>query len=119
MRDYFFGDLSVSQICWIVFGFAGQIMFSLRFITQWLASEKAKQTVIPLSFWVYSIVGSAVLSAYAIHRKDPVFLLGQLPSVFIYFRNIMINRKAAASVSNKDTAISPHVQNGSARSIDS
>ena len=118
MRDYFFGSLSVSQICWIVFGFAGQIMFTMRFITQWLASEKAQATVIPLSFWVYSILGSAVLSAYAIHRKDPVFLLGQLPSVFIYFRNIMINRKAVQKA-NKDAAISKHVQSNGVRSIDS
>ncbi|PWV92052.1 lipid-A-disaccharide synthase-like uncharacterized protein [Paenibacillus cellulosilyticus] len=119
MRSYIFGSLSLSEICWVVFGFAGQIMFSLRFVTQWLASEKAKQTVIPLSFWVYSIVGSAILSAYAIYRKDPVFLLGQLPSVFVYFRNIMINRKAAARKADKDAAISSHVQNSSARSIDS
>lgn len=119
MRSYLFGSVSLSEVCWIVFGFAGQIMFSLRFITQWLASEKAKQTVIPLSFWVYSIFGSAILSAYAIYRKDPVFLLGQLPSVFIYFRNIMINRKARMTEAEKAAAISTHVQNSSARSIDS
>ncbi|OCT14603.1 hypothetical protein A8709_17195 [Paenibacillus pectinilyticus] len=93
---HFAVNLSPYQIGWIVFGFIGQIMFSMRFITQWLASEKAKRTVIPLSFWVYSILGSAVLSIYAIYRKDPVFLLGQLPSVFIYFRNIVLNRKATA-----------------------
>ncbi|WP_127529784.1 lipid-A-disaccharide synthase N-terminal domain-containing protein [Paenibacillus kobensis] len=94
MGQLTFSNLSVSEICWVVFGFAGQLLFTMRFITQWLASEKAKQTVVPLSFWVYSILGSAVLSAYAIYRRDPVFILGQLPSVFIYIRNIMINRKA-------------------------
>ncbi|WP_164775392.1 MULTISPECIES: lipid-A-disaccharide synthase N-terminal domain-containing protein [Paenibacillus] len=88
---------------WIIFGFIGQIMFTMRFITQWLASEKAKKTVIPLSFWVYSILGSAVLSIYAIYRKDPVFLLGQLPSVFIYFRNIMLNRKSEVQAANSNS----------------
>jgi len=94
MGQLAFGHSSVGEICWIVFGFAGQLLFTMRFITQWLASEKAKQTVVPLSFWIYSILGSAILSAYAIYRRDPVFILGQLPSVFIYIRNIMINRKA-------------------------
>ncbi|QHW31395.1 hypothetical protein GZH47_11440 [Paenibacillus rhizovicinus] len=87
------GSLSGGSVAWIVFGFIGQIMFTMRFITQWLASEKAKRTVVPLSFWVYSILGSVVLSIYAIYRKDPVFILGQLPSVFIYLRNIALERK--------------------------
>jgi len=83
------------EIIWILFGFSGQILFTMRFIIQWWASEKAKKTVIPQSFWVYSILGSAVLSIYAIYRKDPVFIVGQLPSVFIYFRNIRLNKAAA------------------------
>jgi lipid-A-disaccharide synthase-like uncharacterized protein len=87
------GHYSVREILWILFGFSGQILFSLRFIIQWLASEKAKKTVIPQSFWIYSILGSIVLSTYAIYRKDPVFILGQLPSVFIYFRNILLNKR--------------------------
>ena len=87
------GNISAGNMAWIVFGFIGQIMFTMRFITQWLASEKAKRTVVPLSFWVYSILGSVVLSIYAIYRRDPVFILGQAPSVFIYFRNIMLERK--------------------------
>ncbi|ACT04097.1 lipid-A-disaccharide synthase N-terminal domain-containing protein [Paenibacillus sp. JDR-2] len=97
------GNVSAGNMGWIIFGFIGQIMFTMRFITQWLASEKAKKTVIPLSFWVYSILGSAVLSIYAIYRKDPVFLLGQLPSVFIYFRNIMLTRKSEVQTSNSNS----------------
>ncbi|WP_225442670.1 lipid-A-disaccharide synthase N-terminal domain-containing protein [Paenibacillus lycopersici] len=87
------GSASAGNVAWIVFGFIGQIMFTMRFITQWLASEKAKRTVVPLSFWIYSILGSVVLSIYAIYRRDPVFILGQLPSVFIYLRNISLERK--------------------------
>lgn len=79
-------------------------MFSMRFILQWWASEKAKQTVIPQSFWIYSILGSLVLSIYAIYRKDPVFILGQLPSVFIYFRNIILNKRNAKKETKTETA---------------
>lgn len=84
--------IPIRELIWITFGFIGQALFSLRFLTQWLASEKAKQTIIPFSFWVYSILGSIILSIYAIYRKDPVFILGQLPSVFVYIRNVMIYR---------------------------
>lgn len=88
------GGMTATGVAWVVFGFIGQIMFTMRFITQWLASEKAKRTVVPLSFWVWSILGSIVLSIYAIYRQDPVFILGQLPSVFIYVRNIILERRA-------------------------
>ncbi|MBM7568623.1 lipid-A-disaccharide synthase N-terminal domain-containing protein [Paenibacillus sacheonensis] len=105
------GSFSGSGMGWLIFGFIGQIMFTMRFITQWLASEKAKRTVVPLSFWIYSILGSVVLSIYAIYRQDPVFILGQLPSVFIYFRNIMLERKnnmamATANAASGTTAAS-------------
>lgn len=83
----------ISQLLWILFGLLGQVIFSYRFILQWWASEKAKQSVIPNSFWTLSIIGSLILSTYAIYRKDPVFIVGQLPSVFIYSRNIYLNRQ--------------------------
>ena len=86
--------MSTYEIIWVSFGMLGQILFSLRFIVQWLASEKAHKTVIPYSFWTLSIAGSVILSAYAIYRKDPVFILGQTPSVFIYVRNIMLQKGA-------------------------
>ncbi len=83
--------LSITEIIWVTFGLIGQGMFSARFVIQWWASEKAKKTVIPNSFWIFSIAGAIVLSIYAFYRKDPVFILGQLPSVFIYSRNIFLN----------------------------
>jgi lipid-A-disaccharide synthase-like uncharacterized protein len=86
--------MSVGEILWVSFGMLGQILFSLRFVFQWLASEKAHKTVIPYSFWMLSIAGSIILSAYAIYRKDPVFIFGQTPSVFIYVRNIMLQKAA-------------------------
>lgn len=92
----FVGNYSAAELFWVLFGFAGQIMFTMRFVTQWVASEKAKKSVIPQSFWIYSILGSVVLTVYAIYRRDPVFILGQAPSVFIYVRNIMLMKKSGA-----------------------
>lgn len=75
---------------WIAIGFFGQALFSARFIIQWLHSEKAKKSVVPLSFWYFSIAGGAVLTAYAIYRKDPVFIFGQGLGLLIYVRNLML-----------------------------
>ena len=74
----------------MVLGFMGQFFFSMRFIVQWVASEKHKKSVVPLAFWVFSVLGSFLLLIYAIYRKDPVFILGQAPNLLIYFRNIWL-----------------------------
>ncbi|MDP1696357.1 MAG: lipid-A-disaccharide synthase N-terminal domain-containing protein [Xanthomonadaceae bacterium] len=75
---------------WIIVGLVGQALFSARFLLQWLASEKAKRSVVPKAFWYFSIGGSAVLLAYAIHRVDPVFILGQAAGFAIYLRNLYL-----------------------------
>ncbi len=77
----------------MLIGLLGQIFFSIRFLVQWLASEKAKKSVIPFSFWIFSLLGSLSLLIYAIYRKDPIFILGQLPNLLIYSRNIWLIRK--------------------------
>ncbi len=74
-------------------GLLGQGMFSMRFIVQWIASEKAGKSVIPFSFWLFSFGGSLLLFIYAVYKKDPVFILGQAPNIFIYSRNIWLIRK--------------------------
>lgn len=79
---------------WVFFGFVGQLLFGSRFLVQWIASERRRESFIPLSFWFLSICGSVILLSYAIHRKDPVFILGQSTGLFIYLRNIsLIYRK--------------------------
>ncbi|WP_035945198.1 lipid-A-disaccharide synthase N-terminal domain-containing protein [Fusobacterium perfoetens] len=78
---------------WFLLGLIGQGLFSMRFIIQWIASEKAKKSVIPFSFWVFSLGGSTLLLIYAIYKKDPVFILGQAPNVLIYSRNIYLIKK--------------------------
>ena len=78
---------------WLIIGFTGQILFSLRFLVQWLASEKEKKSVIPISFWYFSLGGSFLLLSYALHRQDPVFILGQSMGFFIYIRNLALIKK--------------------------
>jgi lipid-A-disaccharide synthase-like uncharacterized protein len=73
---------------WLTVGFIGQALFFGRFFVQWLASEKHKQSVIPRAFWFFSLGGGVVLLAYAVHRRDPVFILGQATGLLIYFRNL-------------------------------
>lgn len=77
---------------WLLLGFAGQTLFSARFLLQWLASEKARASVIPGLFWTFSIAGGSALFIYAIHQHDPVFMLGQGTGLLIYGRNIFLNR---------------------------
>jgi len=79
---------------WLVIGFVGQIAFGARFVIQWLVSEKKGESTIPITFWYCSIIGSVILLTYAIHREDPVFILGQSLGSVIYIRNlILIDRK--------------------------
>jgi lipid-A-disaccharide synthase-like uncharacterized protein len=73
---------------WLAVGFGAQVLFGSRFIIQWLASEKAGRSVIPVSFWYLSLGGGLLLLAYAIWRKDPVFILGQSTGALIYARNL-------------------------------
>ena len=73
---------------WVLLGFAAQALFTLRFVVQWVASERAGKSVIPLAFWVFSIGGGVLLLIYAFYRKDPVFIAGQSFGVFVYLRNL-------------------------------
>jgi lipid-A-disaccharide synthase-like uncharacterized protein len=83
------------NLIWYIVGFGGQLMFSMRFIVQWLRSEKEGRSVIPLAFWYFSLIGGLTLLAYAIQRKDPVFILGQATGVFIYARNLQLLTREA------------------------
>ncbi len=80
---------------WLIVGFAGQAMFSARFLVQWLASEKARRSVMPNAFWYFSILGGSILLSYAIWRQDPVFIVGQGAGLFIYLRNLHLLRREA------------------------
>lgn len=83
---------SATEMTWLGVGFAAQLMFSMRFIVQWIASERARRSIVPETFWYFSMVGGAMLFAYAIYRLDPVFMLGQGMGLVIYGRNIYFIR---------------------------
>ena len=78
---------------WLIIGFIGQTIFASRFLVQWVASEKASKSIIPNIFWWISLAGSMVLLSYAIHKEDPVFIVGQSCGFLIYSRNIYLIRK--------------------------
>ena len=78
---------------WLIIGFIGQGLFSARFLVQWLVSERQKRSIIPEAFWYLSLAGGLTLLSYAIHRKDPVFILGQSIGSFIYLRNLYFIRR--------------------------
>ena len=78
------------ELAWVAIGLGGQLMFMLRFVVQWIVSERARRSVIPVAFWWMSIAGAAILLAYAIHRRDPVFILGQSLGFLVYVRNLWL-----------------------------
>lgn len=73
---------------WVLIGLLGQSLFMMRFIVQWIASEKVKQSIVPQTFWYFSLGGGAILFIYALHQQDIVFTLGQGLGLFIYVRNL-------------------------------
>jgi lipid-A-disaccharide synthase-like uncharacterized protein len=81
-----------NDIWWLIVGFGGQGLFMLRLVIQWLHSERQRRSVIPVSFWYFSVAGALVLLAYSVHRHDPVFIAGQLLGVAIYLRNLVLIR---------------------------
>ena len=87
------GDFFDVPVLCLAIGFLGQALFSLRFIVQWVASERERRSVIPVLFWYFSLAGGVTLLAYAIHRKDPVFIVGQASGLFVYLRNLQFIRR--------------------------
>lgn len=84
---------------WIAVGFLGQALFSGRFLVQWLTSERARRSIVPEAFWYLSIAGGVTLLAYAVHRRDPVFIAGQGVGLLVYARNVQMLRRSRRSPS--------------------
>jgi lipid-A-disaccharide synthase-like uncharacterized protein len=84
---------------WLALGFLGQALFSARFFVQWIASERRRRSVVPTAFWWLSLAGGGTLLAYALHRGDPVFILGQGAGLLVYVRNLVLIRKGKRSLS--------------------
>jgi len=75
---------------WVIFGFAAQSLFMMRFLIQWIASERKQRSHVPVIFWYFSIGGGLMTLSYAIHRRDPVFMAGQSLGLMIYIRNLVL-----------------------------
>ena len=83
---------ALSLAAWYAIGFLGQVTFGSRFFVQWIVSERARQVIIPRVFWYLSLLGGAALFAYALHRRDPVFAVGQGLGLIVYLRNLALGR---------------------------
>lgn len=89
MIDSAIGWLTVDHV-WLAIGFLGQGLFASRFLVQWLASERARRSVMPITFWYFSLGGGVILLAYSIYKMDPVFILGQGLGLIVYLRNLYL-----------------------------
>ena len=88
--NYLFDIFVANFDWWVILGFVAQLMFTGRFLIQWIESEREGKSVIPIAFWFFSIAGGLLLLAYALYRRDPVFIAGQAFGVFVYLRNLYL-----------------------------
>src|SRR5579863_2918330 len=88
LGGYLYDVFVVKLDWWLALGFLAQALFTARFLVQWIASERAGKSVIPVAFWFFSIGGGALLLVYALYRRDPVFIAGQAFGVLVYIRNV-------------------------------
>src|SRR5258708_38669250 len=88
LANYLHDVFIVKFDAWVVLGFVAQGFFTMRFLVQWIASERARASVIPVAFWVLSIGGGLLLLIYALYRRDPVFIVGQGFGLLVYVRNL-------------------------------
>lgn len=106
--------MSNESTTWLVIGFAAQAVFTARFLTQWVASEKKKDSVVPVAFWWLSLLGGGMLFCYATHKQDPVIMVGQGLGVFIYVRNLMLvekgKKRAEKQAQRLSAAKGPHAK---------
>jgi len=94
----YLNTLGPRDMVWIGIGFLGQFLFMMRFLWQWIQSERQRRSIIPIAFWYFSLAGGMTLFAYAVHRRDPVFITGQSLGLLVYARNLLlIGREKRAS----------------------
>jgi len=96
---------STTEIVWLSVGLFGQAMFSMRFIIQWIVSEKKRDSVVPIAFWYFSLAGATIVLAYGIYKVEPVLIIGQSTGFVIYLRNLYFIHKrkhAELEVANPD-----------------
>ncbi|SLM46887.1 conserved protein of unknown function [Nitrospira japonica] len=87
--------MSNAEVIWIAIGFLGQGLFFGRWVVQWIASERTAKSQVPIAFWYMSLIGGMITLAYAIYRKDPVFIAGQGVGSVVYVRNLMLIHRSS------------------------
>ena len=90
LRDYLYDVFVAKFDLWVLFGLVAQIVFAMRFVVQWVASERAGRSVMPVAFWFISLVGGGLTLIYGLVRREPIIIIGQVLAVFIYVRNLML-----------------------------
>lgn len=90
LYDWFYAVFIEQFDFWLVFGLAAQAMFMMRFVVQWMASERVGRSIVPIAFWFFSIAGGIMLFTYGVIKKEPIIILGQGLGLFIYFRNLWL-----------------------------
>lgn len=88
LLNYLHDVFVVKFDAWVVLGFIAQGFFTMRFVVQWIATERARKSVVPVAFWFFSVGGGLLLFIYALYRRDPVFILGQGLGLIVYLRNV-------------------------------
>lgn len=91
--QHYFSSTSQVDLIWLCVGLSGQVLFMMRFIVQWLHSERHQKSIIPVSFWYFSLIGGLTVLLYGIHKSEPVIIFGQIPGTFVYARNLILIKR--------------------------
>lgn len=94
VSDYIYDVFVLKFDFWLAFGIVAQLLFTARFLVQWLASEREGKSVMPLAFWYFSMAGGLMTLIYGIVRREPIIIMGQALALVIYARNLMLIFKA-------------------------
>jgi lipid-A-disaccharide synthase-like uncharacterized protein len=97
LGDYLYDVFVAKFDFWLAFGLVAQLLFTARFLVQWISSERAGASVVPMAFWFFSMGGGLMTLIYGIAKREPVIILGQGLATLIYIRNIMLIVKSRAS----------------------
>ncbi|MBN8969538.1 MAG: lipid-A-disaccharide synthase N-terminal domain-containing protein [Rhizobiales bacterium] len=99
LHDYLYDVFVAKFDFWLAFGLIAQLLFTARFLVQWISSERAGKSVVPMAFWFFSLGGGAMTLVYGIAKREPIIILGQALATVIYIRNVMLILKSRASSS--------------------
>jgi lipid-A-disaccharide synthase-like uncharacterized protein len=100
----YFNGMDTVDVIWLTIGLLGQTMFMMRFVVQWIHSERQGKSVVPVSFWYLSLIGGLIVLAYGIYRAEPIIILGQLPGTLVYTRNLMLIHRSKRAALEQEAA---------------